>query len=186
MTGAGFTRAFVPAAPLLVDDFGNDALVQKLRGLPAASRLLETERNRHREGFVNIERLMSRVNELMPYDYADGVADQYEGVVDEYAYLLTELKRAFMQRIVDAIDGLVVAPDLIAFAKYCANVSATCATFNYDDYFDAALYSSGHWNPNWGYGFFCRPASDTVTRDSPERDELSELLFLKPSNCMAP
>ena len=46
VTGAGFARAFVPRAPLLLDDFDNDGLVDKVRGLPNASRLLEWERRR--------------------------------------------------------------------------------------------------------------------------------------------
>ena len=48
VTGAGFTLAFVPGAPLLVDDFENDRLVDAVRGLPMASGLLEVERNRNR------------------------------------------------------------------------------------------------------------------------------------------
>ena len=47
VTGAGFTRALVPGAPLLVDDFNNDASEDKVRGLPNASRLLDWERNPH-------------------------------------------------------------------------------------------------------------------------------------------
>ena len=43
VTGAGFTRAFVPRAPLLVDDFNNDVLEDRVRGLPNASRLLDWE-----------------------------------------------------------------------------------------------------------------------------------------------
>ena len=179
MTGAGFTRAFVPDAPLLVDDFGNDALVEKVRGLPAASRLLEAERNRHRDGYIDIERLMSRLDELMPYDYADGVTDEYEGVVDEYDFLLIQLKRAFVRRIVRATAGVTVEADLVTFGHYCAEAGATCMTFNYDQYLDEALYASRRWNPSWGYGFFCRPAADAVSRDSPEHDQLSEFLLLK-------
>ena len=56
VTGAGFTRAFVPDAPLLVDDFDNDGLVDRVRGLPNASRLLEWERNQHPDGFINISK----------------------------------------------------------------------------------------------------------------------------------
>ena len=41
VTGAGFTRALVPGAPLLVDDFSNDVLEARVRGLPNASRLLD-------------------------------------------------------------------------------------------------------------------------------------------------
>ena len=49
VTGAGFTHALVPDAPLLVDDFSNDVLKDKVRGLPNASQLLEWERSRHPE-----------------------------------------------------------------------------------------------------------------------------------------
>ena len=45
VTGAGFTRALVPRAPLLVDDFNNDVLEAKVGGLPNASRLLDWERS---------------------------------------------------------------------------------------------------------------------------------------------
>ena len=69
VTGAGFTRALVSNAPLLVDDFNNDALEDKIRGLPRASRLLEWERNENRSGHINIERLMTRLDSLMPYDF---------------------------------------------------------------------------------------------------------------------
>ena len=34
----GFTRALIPGAPLLVDDFNSDALEAKVRGMPNASR----------------------------------------------------------------------------------------------------------------------------------------------------
>ena len=40
VTGAGFTHAFVQAAPLLVDNFDNDNLVDAVRGLPLASRFV--------------------------------------------------------------------------------------------------------------------------------------------------
>ena len=172
VTGAGFTRAFVPDAPLLVDDFDNDNLVESVRGLPLASELLEAERNRHRDGFINIERLMTRVHELMPYDYTDSAAD-------EYTFLLTELKRAFLRRITRAMDGVRVEGDVVSFAKRCADLGATCITFNYDDLLDAALRATGHWNARWGYGFFCRPASDTVSDDKPESQKLSDLKLLK-------
>ena len=58
VTGAGFTRALVPGAPLLVDDFNNDVLEGRVRGLPNASRLLDWERNLHPRGYIDIERLI--------------------------------------------------------------------------------------------------------------------------------
>ena len=155
VTGAGFTRAFVPDAPLLIDDFGNDHLVHAVRGLPMASRVLEAERNRHRDGHIDIERLMTRLHELMPYDH--GLSS-----TDEYAFLLSQLKRSFLQRIQGAMDGVEVAEEVVAFARHCADVNATCVTFNYDDFLDNALSTTGRWNPHWGYGFFCRPSTSTV------------------------
>ena len=171
MTGAGFTRAFVPAAPLLVDDFDNVGLVDAVHGLPIASRMLEAERNRHRDGLIDVERLMTRLHELMPYDYGDSSTD-------EFAFLLSELKRAFLRRIQDALDGVEVAGDVVAFAQHCADIRATCVTFNHDDFLDAALSTTGRWNPYWGYGFFCQPSANTVSNFS-QAPHASDLLLLK-------
>ena len=155
VTGAGFTRAFVPKAPLLVDDFDNDELVLKVRGLPKASELLELERNKHPDGFINIERLMTRLDDLMPYDYANET-------IDEYAYLLAELKRAFRNRLARSRIGEVEGDDLQSFANYSSREGNTCITFNYDDYLDQALLGTDVWNPYWGYGFFCQSAAAIV------------------------
>ena len=171
VTGAGFTRAFVPAAPLLVDDFDNVGLVDAVHGLPIASRMLEAERNRHRDGLIDVERLMTRLHELMPYDYGDSSTD-------EFAFLLSELKRAFLRRIQDALDGVEVAGDVVAFAQHCADIRATCVTFNHDDFLDAALSTTGRWNPYWGYGFFCQPSANTVSNFS-QAPHASDLLLLK-------
>ena len=75
VTGAGFTRAFVPGAPLLVDDFNNNGLEARVRGLPNASRLLDWERSLDERGRIDIERLMTRLDALMPYDYAINVVN---------------------------------------------------------------------------------------------------------------
>lgn len=80
VTGAGFTKAFVPDAPLLVDDFGNEELAAKVRGLPKASQLLESERKRWPGALINLERLMTRLDDLMPYDHSD------KATVDEFAF----------------------------------------------------------------------------------------------------
>lgn len=165
------SRAFVPNAPLLVDDFGNEALVNAVRGLPRASRVLETERNRHRDGHIDIERLMTRLHELMPYDYGNNSTDQF-------AFLLSELNRAFLRRIQDALDGTKVVGTIVDFAHHCAAIDATCVTFNYDDFLDAALYATDHWNPYWGYGFFCRPSANTVSEFS-QGPNSSDLILLK-------
>ena len=171
VTGAGFTRAFVPRAPLLVGDFENDRLVDAVRSLPAASEVLEAERNRHPEGFIDIERLMTRLHELMPYDHRHGAAGQF-------AFLLAELKEAFLRTIQHALDGETPESDLVAFARHCADANATCVTFNYDDLLDAALFAAGNWNPYWGYGFFCQPSANTVSNFS-QGPHVSDLLLLK-------
>ena len=62
VTGAGFTRALVPDAPLLVDDFSNDILKDKVRYMPYASGLLDWERRFNPSGYIDIERFMTRLD----------------------------------------------------------------------------------------------------------------------------
>ena len=158
VTGAGFTRALVPHAPLLVDDFNNNALEDKVRGLPNASRLLNRERSDHPEGHIDIERLMTRLDALMPYDRAD-----YAGnAANEYGFLLSELRRAFLVRLQEARQGDIEREELDRFAYYCANNGCSCITFNYDDVLDEALARTGAWNAYRGYGFFCRSSRDAI------------------------
>ena len=118
--GAGFTRALVPDAPLLIDDFGNDDLAQRVRGLPNASRLLEWERSRHPRGQIDIERLMTRVESLMPYDHAEFSGN----AANEYALLLSELKRSFLDRVHGAGEGVVHRDELARFARHCATTAS--------------------------------------------------------------
>ena len=158
VTGAGFTRALVPGAPLLVDDFNNDVLEGRVRGLPNASRLLDWERNLHPRGYIDIERLMTRLDALMPYDYAENAGN----AANEYGFLLSELKRAFLDRLHEARKGDVHRAALERFAKYCEANGCCCITFNYDDFLDEALAQTGGWNPYWGYGFFCPSSLDTI------------------------
>ncbi len=171
VTGAGFTRAFAANAPLLVDDFGNDELVEKVRGLPKASQLLESERSRHSNGFIDLERLMTRLDALMPYDYS-------HKAVDEIDFLYAELKRSFLSRLSHARSGPVAADDIRAFAQHCAASGGTCITFNYDDFLDEALSKSAPWNPDWGYGFFCRSSLAAVSAIDGDR-MVSRMLLLK-------
>lgn len=171
VTGAGFTRALVPNAPLLIDDFDNDGLADRVRGLPNASRLLEWERSRHSTGHIDIERLMTRLESLMPYDYADFS----DNAANEYAFLLSELKRAFLDRIREAGEGEVHEDELSRFARYCAGNYSHCITFNYDDFLDRALDGTERWDPELGYGFYCpsskvgTPEGDAVLRYSSMR-----------------
>ena len=108
VTGAGFTRALVPDAPLLVGDFENDGLVAKVRGLPKASQLLEWERNQHPDGFINIERLMARLDQLMPYDLNQNAADGYR-------LLLTELYGNVQREKIDVVDLATDEADIERF-----------------------------------------------------------------------
>ena len=158
VTGAGFTRALVPRAPLLVDDFNNDVLEDKVRGLPYASRLLEWERNLDPRGRINIERLMTRLDSLMPYDYAENAGN----AANEYAFLLSELKRAFLDRLHEARKGDIHREELKLFARHCEANIWCCITFNYDDFLDEALAQTSTWNRYWGYGFFCQSSLDTI------------------------
>ena len=162
VTGAGFTRALVPDAPLLVDDFSNDVLKDKVRGLPYASRLLEWERKSHPSGYINIEHLMTRLDTLMPYDYAENA----NNAANEYGFLLSELKRAFLDRLHNARQGKIHHSALERFAMYCKTEDCCCITFNYDDILDEALAETGSWNPYQGYGFYCQSSREVVANST--------------------
>ena len=159
--GAGFTRAFLPGAPLLVDEYYGDELESKFRDLPHASRILELERSRNPEGKIDIERLMTRLEGRMPYDSSREADEQL-------ALLMTELKHCFMRRLDDAKEkGEFHKAELDAIAAYCIRNKIDCITFNYDDVFDRALWGVAgiightpypHWGPDGGYGFPCRPS----------------------------
>ena len=174
VTGAGFSRALVPGAPLLVDDFDNDALQEKVRGLPNASRLLEWERSLHPSGHINLERLMTRLDSLMPYDYAESAGN----AANEYGFLLSELKRAFLDRLHAARKGDIHRDELNRFAKFCASNRCSCITFNYDDFLDEALDQTLSWSPDRGYGFFCQSSKEVVA-SSQSQQVGSWLLLLK-------
>lgn len=171
VTGAGFTRAFVPDAPLSVDEFDVARLVETVRGLPFASRLLDAERSRHRDGSINLERLMVRLKARMPYDYTGSAATQY-------AFLLSELTQLFLQRLSRAMADAPVEGAIVTFAQHCARHNASCVTFNCDDFLDIALSRTGTWSPDWGYGFFCRPSHGFIY-GTPRAVRRSPLKLLK-------
>ena len=172
VTGAGFTRAIVPGAPLLVDDFNNDVLEDRVRGLPNASRLLEWERSLHPSGHIDIERLMTRLDSLMPYDYAENAGN----AANEYRLLLSELKRAFLDRLHEVRKGTIHRDELKRFAEYCVANKCCCITFNYDDFLDEALAQTNSWSPDRGYGFFCRSSQEVVA--SVEAQMTASMLLL--------
>jgi hypothetical protein len=179
--GAGFTKAFLPYSPLMVDDYEGDILALKFKDFPYASRVLDWERSRNERGEINIERLMTRLEGLMPYDF-DHKADE------ELGMLLVELKRSFIRRIQLAREKGGYSRDLESFARYCISNGITCITFNYDDVLDAALWkvagalspvSEPYWNPDGGYGFFCRPSLCAVEDTSVQMDIKPAMHLLK-------
>ena len=120
--GAGFTRAFVPESPLMVDDFGNDDMAEKIIGLPHASRLLEQERKRNHNDLIDIERLMTRLDSLMPYDFG-------RGAVDEFRLLLSELRKSFRCRIESALQSENVQEEALKkFERNCNKSTSSPST----------------------------------------------------------
>jgi len=175
--GAGFTKAFLPEAPLTTDNYDEDGrLSERFQGGGYAGRLLGLEKKRTaherdphglkrenltQSGWINLERLMSRLHAGMPYDYRDGHRSELE-------YLLFETKRAFFRRLSKAADRQDHIPGLVAFAKTCLLNRAHCITFNYDDAFDWALTTASKsndgravfWDLDTGYGFRCHSYSE--------------------------
>jgi len=175
--GAGFTRAFFPKSPLLLADYRGEQLLEEVKALRAATKILETEL-RISNGCLNLERLLTRLHSQMPYE-------PRVGELDEYRVLSNRLVEAFEKRLRSALRDEVHLNDLKAFAHLCAREEIDCITFNYDTALDQALHgvkcregrkratdepeSLAPWDPDTGYGFFC-PASPTVLGDSPFAD----------------
>lgn len=80
--GAGFTKAFLPAAPLLLDNYGMEGtLTRKYRELEYANDILQDELARARPfgaGKVDLERLMTRLDGGMPYDESHSAVNQLQ------------------------------------------------------------------------------------------------------------
>jgi hypothetical protein len=178
--GAGFTRAFVPKAPLLVDDYGILDLRKRFESFPHAAAILDDALAEYPDGRVDIERLMTRLSG-MPYDAVD--------VRHELALLETFLRKSLVQRIKDAKTAGVESGKLGAFARLVRKDKASIVTFNYDDVLDEALWkvaqtpianlpSDPHaWHPDGGYGFYCRPSSVCVADDPMYMNETDTLLL---------
>jgi hypothetical protein len=68
--GAGFARAFLQDAPLLVDHWYGNELRKKFANFPDALAMLDAELNdSHHPEQINIERLMTRLAGGMSYDF---------------------------------------------------------------------------------------------------------------------
>lgn len=159
--GAGFTKAFLPDAPLLVDDYDAASLLLEFDAFPTARAVLENEIDNLHPRWIDLERVMTRASAGMPYDSDTGAAE-------ELSLLFSRLKQAFELRLQSAREGHIDAEDLATFARLCVERQITCITFNYDDVLDDALWKTrgismyapgvSYWHPDGGYGFFCRPA----------------------------
>lgn len=178
--GAGFTKAFVPDAPLMEDNYDIKSLSEEFSGLHHARHFLETELNKCSDGKINIERLMTRLHSGMPYDFKNAANE-------EMPLLLSKIMRLFMKRIEEAKNAEKHADELAAFARYCVENRITCITFNYDDVLDQALWevrpmgkhmgNPPYWHPDGGYGFFCRPSLLCIKNDDSYMDLESTLLL---------
>lgn len=177
--GAGFTRAFVPEAPLLVDDYKTQSLRERFEYFPHAKTILDDAFAEFGDGRVDLERLMTRVNG-MPYDTADARR--------EFALVEIALRQALVERLTQAKSGVVDRERLSAFARVIRETKASIVTFNYDDVLDAALYHDAQmqnhvldphlWEPDGGYGFYCRPSRACVA-DVPAYMGNTHTLLLK-------
>jgi len=178
--GAGFTRAFFPKAPLLTDNYDGELLV-KFDKLPHARHILELEQSKNTEGKINIERLLTRLDGKMPYDFKSSVQE-------ELALLLFELKHAFMRRLKEAEGEKSRINEFRSLARYCIEKGINCLTFNYDDFFDQSLFefrpiraeiagSNPYWHPDGGYGFFCKPSATCIWAGHEFMDQTAMLLL---------
>lgn len=131
--GAGFTKAFIPEAPMLVDPSHVGDLPTKYseERHHYASEILKYEMTQG----VNIERLMTRLHTFMPHDYE-------RKCTQELDYLYHDLKDLFVNRLRKlTTDKQTLPEDLTAFARWCIDNEADCISFNYDDFLDHALWA---------------------------------------------
>jgi hypothetical protein len=184
VTGAGFTRAFSPGAPLLVDDFGAGSLRDRFREFPTAYRVLAREFEAFAGKKINLERLMTRLWGGMPYDSEAGAAQ-------ELGLLMTDLSKKLMERLRESGAQQDLHEDLRTFGRLCVANGFDCITFNYDDALDAALWSAEgvpesvpgtnkrYWHPDGGYGFFCPPARAVIFDGEGTTMDRTSMLLLK-------
>lgn len=161
--GAGFTKAFLPHAPLLVDSYDINPVIRKYKEVQRIADILERERDRLPDGNVDIERLLTRL-EGMPFD-SEATSIHFESV-------RREIHESFLKRLKNAKEsGFTHEDELRNFAYYCLVNRATCLTFNYDDVLDQKLHEVSksitpapaiYWHPNSGYGFYIPPSAQCI------------------------
>lgn len=177
--GAGFTKAFVPSAPLLFDDFEIPRLRDRFASFKHAVAILDDALATGSRNRVDLERLMTRLTG-MPYDSGDARR--------ELTLLESELRKSLVKRIRDAKVAGVDRERSAAFARFVLKNEASVVTFNYDDVLDQALRSvhpgttpfstsKDSWHPDGGYGFFCRPSGVCVADSMMYMDRPSSLLL---------
>ncbi|HEX9897034.1 MAG TPA: hypothetical protein VGA85_05180 [Dehalococcoidales bacterium] len=177
--GAGFTHAFCPSAPLMVDDYGVDTLLEKFNNFPLIRSILESEKRGRQDNKINIERLLTRLHTGMPHDIENKT---------ELSLLYTDLEKVYLSRIKEALTQKVFLGELTKFAKFCIDNRVTCISFNHDDLFDKALFDVNrviqiplqpvpYWHPDGGYGFFCRPAVSCILDTIISMDKTSMMLL---------
>jgi hypothetical protein len=177
--GAGFTRALVPKAPLLFDDYGIPTLRDRFASFSHATRILDDALANGSNGRIDLERLLTRLSG-MPYDATEGRL--------ELALLESVLRTSLIQRLKDAQTAGVDRKNLDAFARLVLTKEASIVIFNYDDVLDQALWEvrrvstttfnpQPYWHPDGGYGFFCRPSSAVVSDSLVYMDQPRTLLL---------
>ena len=163
--GAGFTKAFLPESPLLIDDFGIQDLGKLFSRNSNSQLIFESERRKYEDGRINFEALLTRLEGGMPYDISRGFSN-------EARLLQQHLMKIFLSKIESAKrKGVQHEKELKKFAHFCVFEKVDCITFNYDDVLDQALWEvkpyheigdTHYWIPDSGYGFFMKPSESCV------------------------
>ena len=150
--------------------------------MPHAYRALQSEVNRDPPGLIDLERLMTRLEGPMPYDFP-------AGAVEELRHLYDEVKKCVASTLKAAMTNRTEDDLLVSLAARCVERQTSILSFNYDDLFDEALWKvqrltdfpppgTKYWHPDGGYGFFCRP-SDSCIRDSTISMDMTSMHLLK-------
>jgi len=181
--GAGATKAFMPTAPLAVDDYNIKQIKTRFSHFQHASALLDAAMAPYGDGRVDIEQLITRLYGRMPYDSPRDASER--------ANLAMVLTQEFLDRIKTPKTGIPHKDALDRFASICIAKGITCITFNYDDTLDQSLWgvkrehrgsksdlsNYAYWHPDGGYGFFLRSSDNVVQAGSDFMDKTPTLLL---------